>query len=677
VLRLHEGDVSGELVERLLLRPQPRARREDLAPVGCAAFVDPQQRVAHRRVVVGRPQIMRAAELAIPRMHVLVSDDIAIGGCLAPVGERVDQLAVFGGAMVLKRGIQPDLVADREEEVVVVIVLASKQPIGLLDEPAIQLDDLWVDIDEVSAICHQIERDVGLVAGRQVVALVVTACVQRRVDERLQGHRLERGRGARRRCLVEGARDAPAIGHTDRRLDRDLPCEVAGRVEHDRVPVEDEHLAANFLASDLTPDRRQVREVDSDRSDTGRDRDVKRERIDSVARPCDPRTTRLDDEAGESIERAFGCMDAWQPARIEHDEIAWCRDGDVLVHLEHPAHGIGRIDDELDRPRVRNVLGRRDCGRDGERHRTRTGITDARGMQREEDHHEVLHCAHCNASAAIRASSEAAVIEPGGLPSRAVRARAPRQRARALHPALPGLPAGDRCGEARADRGVRRARPLAAGPARRQPDTILAGLGTVQPGAVAAHWYMLGQWDGQLVSDTTYLRIDHLVVTGNGNRNIAYLATIIATLRDRAAAHGLVSGEAIPKQCRRRAQSNGAASFAWLQPVKRAQARLGLPPGLRRPSGDRVGGAITPGSQCRSHTNSLPRWLTPSRNAIKDEATAPPGANVSRSLGAAARRRRRRQRPLSGDRSRSTVRAAEAAETSLCRRRGERPPETG
>jgi hypothetical protein len=70
-------------------------------------------------------------------------------------------------------------------------------------------------------------------------------------------------------------------------------------------------------------------------------------------------------------------------------------------------------------------------------------------------------------------------------------------------------------------------------------DTILADLGTVRPGGLAAHWYMLGRWAGQPVSDPWYPSIDHLVVTGNDRNNIAHLATIVATLRDRAAAHGL------------------------------------------------------------------------------------------------------------------------------------------
>lgn len=51
-----------------------------------------------------------------------------------------------------------------------------------------------------------------------------------------------------------------------------------------------------------------------------------------------------------------------------------------------------------------------------------------------------------------------------------------------------------------------------------------------------------------------------------------------------------------------------------VKPVKRprfaTRAGLRTPKSLRRPSGDRVGGAITLGSQCRSYTNSLPRRLT-------------------------------------------------------------------
>jgi hypothetical protein len=70
-------------------------------------------------------------------------------------------------------------------------------------------------------------------------------------------------------------------------------------------------------------------------------------------------------------------------------------------------------------------------------------------------------------------------------------------------------------------------------------DAILGAIGGDQPGALASHWYMLGHWAGQPASDPGFPSIGHLVVSGNGNHNIEYLATIVGTLRDKAVAHGL------------------------------------------------------------------------------------------------------------------------------------------
>lgn len=70
-------------------------------------------------------------------------------------------------------------------------------------------------------------------------------------------------------------------------------------------------------------------------------------------------------------------------------------------------------------------------------------------------------------------------------------------------------------------------------------DAVLGKLDGNPPAAVAAHWYMLGHWDGQPETDPGYPTIEHLVVSGNGDHHIGYLATIAGTLRDRAAAHKL------------------------------------------------------------------------------------------------------------------------------------------
>jgi hypothetical protein len=70
-------------------------------------------------------------------------------------------------------------------------------------------------------------------------------------------------------------------------------------------------------------------------------------------------------------------------------------------------------------------------------------------------------------------------------------------------------------------------------------DTILGAIAGDQPGALASHWYMLGHWEGQPETDPGFPTIEHLVVDGNREHNIGYLATIASTLREAGAAHGL------------------------------------------------------------------------------------------------------------------------------------------
>jgi hypothetical protein len=67
-------------------------------------------------------------------------------------------------------------------------------------------------------------------------------------------------------------------------------------------------------------------------------------------------------------------------------------------------------------------------------------------------------------------------------------------------------------------------------------DALLAKATANPPGAVSAHWYLLGDY-GQSESDPGFPSIAHLSVAGNSGRNIRNLATIEGRLRDRAEAH--------------------------------------------------------------------------------------------------------------------------------------------
>jgi hypothetical protein len=73
-------------------------------------------------------------------------------------------------------------------------------------------------------------------------------------------------------------------------------------------------------------------------------------------------------------------------------------------------------------------------------------------------------------------------------------------------------------------------------------DGILSAIGADQPGALSAHWYLLGDW-GQDPSWSSYPSIDHLVTDNADHTGIWRLRDMAAAMRARAAAHGLDAPE--------------------------------------------------------------------------------------------------------------------------------------
>ena len=61
-------------------------------------------------------------------------------------------------------------------------------------------------------------------------------------------------------------------------------------------------------------------------------------------------------------------------------------------------------------------------------------------------------------------------------------------------------------------------------------DRFLSPLGANRPGAFSAHWYPTGDW-GQAASDPAYPSLGHLVMHNNAHHEIAYLATVAATVK--------------------------------------------------------------------------------------------------------------------------------------------------
>ena len=93
--RVEDRRVVRDEVKRLLLRDEAGPRRKNMSPVLGLTFIDPEQAVAHGAIVVRRPQIGRAAELAIPRVHDLVRQQVPVIQRLVPLNEVAAADSVF------------------------------------------------------------------------------------------------------------------------------------------------------------------------------------------------------------------------------------------------------------------------------------------------------------------------------------------------------------------------------------------------------------------------------------------------------------------------------------------------------------------------------------------------------------------------------------------------------
>ena len=232
----------GPGLARLLRIPQSRARGEHGAPVLRHAFVDPQQRVLHRHVVVRGGQVRGPAELAVPGMHVLVREQVASRSGAIPFGEEIRIVAVLAGAMVLEADVA-EVIAEREQEIVVIVMMRAEQRIGLARELRVGGQGRRRMIAALGRIGHDVELHRGLSVASSGTRLKCIPGEQRRIEQRLERHGLE-AHALRRHAIATSSADAklPARRQRDGGLDVDLARGVAGRIEHHGVPLQPQQL---------------------------------------------------------------------------------------------------------------------------------------------------------------------------------------------------------------------------------------------------------------------------------------------------------------------------------------------------------------------------------------------------------------------------------------------------
>ena len=353
------GDV-GQRVAGVLLAPQARARGHHLAPELGLALVHPQQAVAHRHVEGRRVEVRAAAVLAVPRMVELVREQVARGDVLLPLGEEIGRGAVLAGAVVL----QPDaahLVAERDQEIVMVVVVRAVQLVHLLHQVAECLELLRFHLEVLCGVGDEVHVHRRLGARIEVETLEVLAGEDRRVDQVLVVDRLEVDGVALARGDLQRGAGLPAGGQFHAGLGGDLARVVAGRVERHRVPLQVEHFRRHHHAALATVLRRQELEL---RLHLGRPfghHHVEGVDIQRIARPRQGLAVGGDHQSGQLVDRTGGRVVAGQPLRIKQGQRTGLR-RDHLVHAEDATGHVAGVHADLQAALIGHILRGRDIG---------------------------------------------------------------------------------------------------------------------------------------------------------------------------------------------------------------------------------------------------------------------------------------------------------------------------
>ena len=348
-----EGGGARELVEHVGGRHQAGARGEDIAPELRPPLVDPEQAVAHRHVVIGRPQVRRAAVLAVPAMGELVGQEVASRRARIPVGEIVARVAVLGRAQML----EPDpaeLVGQRDEIFVLVEMDRAEQFDFLLGGAAVDGDLLGSRGEVARFVGKQVEVDVL----GQPLAPVIAPGEDRGVDQGLVGHGAIGQAVAGSGGDVERGRRAPAGGIGDDRLDRDSAGEIAGRVERHLLPLQVQHVGGHRHPALAGIGRREMLEFDAQRSGALGHVDVEGVDVGGIAPPLDGAAVGGDPKAGDRVDRSARSVIARKPFRIEQGQRPRSGDGDRFDDPVDAAAGVAGVDLEAQGTGIRHVARR-------------------------------------------------------------------------------------------------------------------------------------------------------------------------------------------------------------------------------------------------------------------------------------------------------------------------------
>ena len=287
---------------------------------------------------------------------------VAVRRTVIPVGEIVRPHAVLAGLVVFQP-VAAQLVGQREQEIVVVVVVRVEQLVRLGDEVAVHLHLLRRHHEILRCIREHIEVHRHLGARVEIHPLEILARVDRRIDQRVERGRLECDGIARLRwpALIntfERGAELPAGRERDAGLDPDLARVVPGRIQRHRVPFQRQHLVGHLDEGGLAAPRQEL-EIHGDFRHTLRHVHAERVHVVLVALPLQRLAAGGDLQTREHVDRAVGRVIARDPFRIQQRQFARLH-RNRFVHPEDALARVAGVDVDPDGARIRRVLRRRD-----------------------------------------------------------------------------------------------------------------------------------------------------------------------------------------------------------------------------------------------------------------------------------------------------------------------------
>ena len=249
----------------------------------------------------------------------------------------------------------PHPFGNRVKKFVTIVMFRAEQFQRLVNEVAVQLEQLGPDHQFLGAVRDCVQRD----SVAQVIAAEIFACENGAVDEDFVIDGFVSDYVARRRRGAQRRGGLPAHGIGDGRGDGNLPCEISGGIERDGFPLQVEHFLRDDDASLIGGCCRCEFKTDVERAGAARRVYGKCKDIDGVAFPDKSFTVRLDDQARQFLDLAARGVIAGKPfGEEQRDGAAFNRN--ALLHPENGAVEIGHIDFQRHRAGIGNVFGDRD-----------------------------------------------------------------------------------------------------------------------------------------------------------------------------------------------------------------------------------------------------------------------------------------------------------------------------